>query len=565
MDLFAVLSYKADSNRNEIRILALLSKHGGSAHIPEIYGVLKEASGWLLAQEISNFGSVASVLQDPELTSMVTPEHKVHMAAQFAEAGSFLESLRIVHTDLACRNFLVFRLEQEPERTKVKLTDFMSALCLPANVDHIVKKKPQATRWCAPETVASHTWSYKTDVWSLGATLWELFTGGQLPWNGYGKRADVSKKLRELAEKLDASATPADLSDDFPAPESALCPPVAYTTLLSCLQPDANARPSSKRVAVAFKQTMKARPKAAATGGVRQLAKAEVASLASRAHEWRLPKEVTAIMNPGAGNDSEPSSPPTPQNSDQPKINLPAHNMQSPRRSLRKVSESGSSPAKFGIYAPTPPTRFPSTPAKVSESGSAPLKSGICAQTPPTRCPSTPEVPLVGLSSAGSGFASMGSGFASSPSFYSDASPVVARTTPPMGSPRFQGNLKSLEAGRLTRLMPHQLDVLDTIKALCAAPDVPQKVESLENMKNFLSTPEAVCGLGTEKLLILMRKVADAKVLEELSGQALPLGMPVYDTLVPLTPVNTWSSSPMCALRDPISRVQLWSTAVRCR
>jgi len=133
---------------------------------------------------------------------MVTLHHKLHMAAQFAEAAAFLESLRVVHTDIACRNFLVFRLEMDPERTKVKLTDFTSTLCLPTNADYIVKKMPQATRWCAPEAVASNTWSCKSDVWSLGATLWEFFADGLAPWTNYSKRGDVTKKLQELAESL---------------------------------------------------------------------------------------------------------------------------------------------------------------------------------------------------------------------------------------------------------------------------------------------------------------------------------------------------------------------------
>merc|ERR1719424_7528 len=198
------------------------------------------------------FGSVRAVLQEEDLTSLVTLDHKLHMAAQFAEAASFLESLRIVHADLACRNFLVFQLDEDPAKTNVKLTDFMVAMCLPANSDDIVKKMPMATRWCAPETVAASTWSCKTDVWSLGATLWELFADGLVPWTSYTKRGDVSKKLQELAESL--SPRLADLSEDFPIPESGMCPDEARTAMMACLQPNPRARPSSKQVASTFKQ-----------------------------------------------------------------------------------------------------------------------------------------------------------------------------------------------------------------------------------------------------------------------------------------------------------------------
>lgn len=506
----AILRYKADSNRNEIQILNLLTKHGASGHIPEVYGVRRETSGWLVAQELSSFGSVRSALQEDDLASMMTPEHKLYMATQFAEAVSFLESVRIVHTDLACRNFLIFRLEDRPDRTKVKLTDFMSSLCLTGNEDHVVRKLPQATRWCAPETVASNVWSYKTDVWSLGVTLWELFTGEKTPWQKYTKRADVAKKLRELTEKPDAfnvSVHP-HLSIDFPAPESILCPELAYSALLSCLQPDANVRPSSKRLATTFSHLTKARVQAAENQSPQPAQVAEI-----REAQLTLDKQVSSLVArapanvvapPSESDDGLSSTPPSISRSNE--QNNPSSYAWTPskspsKESLTKVSTSCSTPVKSGICAPSPSTTV----------------------TPPTtRCSSTP------------------------------------------GSP-----------GVCTRLLPHQQETLENIKALCSSPHVPMKPDTVASIQSFLSSPEAVCGLGAEKLIYLRRKLAAAKGLEEQPRQALPRGMPVCDTLIypptPLAPLNSWipgpPRTPGCALRDPTGRefnAQPWSPTLCC-
>lgn len=248
----AILRLQASSERNEARMLGLLGRLDLSYfHFPEFFGAKVDPSGDLLvAQEISMLGSVRSVLQEPDLAPLLTPTHRLHVAAQLSAAVDFLDTTRIIHTDIACRNVLVFQLEEEPEMTTVKLTDFGLAACLPPDMDYITSRQPQATRWCAPETVASMRFSRKTDVWSLGATLWELFADGMVPWSRCSKRADVTKRLREVA--AGALSISADVSEDFPAPEPGLYPSVAHTAVLTCLRIDESMRPLACEAALVF-------------------------------------------------------------------------------------------------------------------------------------------------------------------------------------------------------------------------------------------------------------------------------------------------------------------------
>lgn len=238
----ALLRIPGDTESNELRMLGELSRIEESfMYFPEIFAAKEDPSGdVLLAQEISTLGSVRSMLMEPDSSPLLTPIHRLNIAAQLAAAVDFLERACVIHTDIACRNVLLFQLDEEPEFTTAKLTDFGFAKQLPSGVDQITCKQPQATRWCAPETVASNTWSYMTDVWSLGASLWELFAGGAAPWKRFSKRADVAKRLRALASCEVGDVV--DLSEEFPLNFSDSYPLAAHKALFSCLRVDPVAR-----------------------------------------------------------------------------------------------------------------------------------------------------------------------------------------------------------------------------------------------------------------------------------------------------------------------------------
>jgi len=280
----AVLRIPSDNKRNEVRMLALLAKMDNSSlFIPEVFGARQDPSGDLIvAQELSSLGSVRSVLQDADLEPMLTPQHRLFVAAQLAGAIRFLEEARIIHTDIACRNVLLFKLEEDaPERTSAKLTDFGFATCLPPDVDHVILKQPQATRWCAPETVMSNKWSDKTDAWSLGIALWELFSGGSTPWMKFSKRSEVAQQLRafaldesckeptmtrraprscpqrELTKRLREFSHRDIISEAFPAPKQGVYPSVAHTTVLSCLRVDPVMRLPASSIATVFQDIVK--------------------------------------------------------------------------------------------------------------------------------------------------------------------------------------------------------------------------------------------------------------------------------------------------------------------
>nr|VZI47135.1 unnamed protein product [Spirometra erinaceieuropaei] len=98
------------------------------------------------------------------------------IAVDVANAMAHLTSLRISHGDLAARNVIL-------------AGDFTAKLCdfgLARSYDDSPKKVSLdrlPIRWSAPELLANPpVWHPKSDVWSFGVLLWEIFSLGSTPY-----------------------------------------------------------------------------------------------------------------------------------------------------------------------------------------------------------------------------------------------------------------------------------------------------------------------------------------------------------------------------------------------
>lgn len=237
--------------------------------MPEIFGYCKQDTRLFVIQELASFGTLKTVAQTKHVAKLWTLPHELCASVQLALALEFLEYHHVVHADLSCRNVLCCCLHEDVSRTSVKLSDFGLSVLLQPDCQEVTingaefailadaalsecRQQPRPVRWCSPETVAQHRLSFRSDVWSFGALLWEMFAGGTDPWMQIAKRADVTAKLKQLAAlptsascgAHDASAWA--LARDFPRMER--CPPDVYLILQRMMNPDEFERPRAEQL-----------------------------------------------------------------------------------------------------------------------------------------------------------------------------------------------------------------------------------------------------------------------------------------------------------------------------
>ena len=68
--------------------------------------------------------------------------------------------------------------------------------CVPLTCDDVI-------RWMALESLSANVFSQSSDAWSLGVTLWEMFTLGSEPWDSLSP-LELSQTLQS-GKRLDAA------------------------------------------------------------------------------------------------------------------------------------------------------------------------------------------------------------------------------------------------------------------------------------------------------------------------------------------------------------------------
>ncbi|XP_052610496.1 LOW QUALITY PROTEIN: vascular endothelial growth factor receptor 1 [Peromyscus californicus insignis] len=170
--------------------------------------------------------SVSDVEEDEDCSEIskqpLTMEDLISYSFQVARGMEFLSSRKCIHRDLAARNILL------SENNVVKICDFGLARDIYKNPDYVRKGDTRLPlKWMAPESIFDKIYSTKSDVWSYGVLLWEIFSLGGSPYPGVQMDEDFCSRLKEGMRMR---------SPEYATPE-------IYQIMLDCWHKDPKERP----------------------------------------------------------------------------------------------------------------------------------------------------------------------------------------------------------------------------------------------------------------------------------------------------------------------------------
>ncbi|EDQ84845.1 uncharacterized protein MONBRDRAFT_29807 [Monosiga brevicollis MX1] len=163
----------------------------------------------------------------PDCPSSVTECQLLEYALDVVDALSFLEEKGVIHNNIQADSVYI-ALHGSAVLGGFGDARLVEAANTPESMARDVESLP--IRWMAPEVITDNQPSVKSDIYSFGVLLWELFTYGRRPWPGYA-HAEIAQIVTKQSALL--------LQPDD-------CPHQVYRVMKQCWKATPSIRPTPK-------------------------------------------------------------------------------------------------------------------------------------------------------------------------------------------------------------------------------------------------------------------------------------------------------------------------------
>lgn len=188
-------------------------------HVCRVYDVAEYQGEHFLSMEFVRGEELSSLLKR---IGRVPPDKAIEIARQLCAGLAAVHERGVLHRDLKPANIMI------DERGEVRITDFGIA-AVASEVDR--RELSGTPGYMSPEQLEGRELTIRSDIYSLGLVLYELFTG---------KKVFEATSLPELIRLRQSDATPTSPLEHVPELD-----PLIERVIFRCLERDPSQRPPS--------------------------------------------------------------------------------------------------------------------------------------------------------------------------------------------------------------------------------------------------------------------------------------------------------------------------------